>query len=101
MGWGGWTGGGSGGSAAKQPPYTSGAVVCEYANIVREVAPAREASAEAGGRRELAELRLCDARTHGCFRPSVRSPACLESNVNTGLIIIIIIFHALAASSAG
>lgn len=41
-----------------------------------------------GGRRELAELRLCDAHTHGCFRPSVR----LESIVNTGLIIIIIIF---------
>lgn len=49
--WGGWTGGEGGGSAAKQPPYTSGAVVCEYANIVREVAPAREASAGGGATR--------------------------------------------------
>lgn len=76
--WGGWTGGGGGGSAAKQPPYTSGAVVCEYANIVREVAPAREASAEAGGGGDESSP-SCGSVTHAhtaaSVRPSVRLPA--------------------------
>lgn len=50
---------------------TSGAVVCEYANIVREVAPAREASANRGDE----SSRNSGSVTRSRLLPSARSPA--------------------------